>query len=89
MLVYEDQALFIEYVYEWFGSFREGWESISDKHRSGRPVTTVGKKKLKKYNPETKRQNMQWSSPALPRRKKVRAEKSRIETMLITFFDGQ
>lgn len=36
-----------------------------------------------------KRQSMEWRSPASPRRKKVRAEKSRIKTMLITFFDNQ
>ncbi|GFS77079.1 hypothetical protein TNCV_3757141 [Trichonephila clavipes] len=32
---------------------------------------------------------MEWRFPASSRRKKVRAEKPRIKTMLITFFDGQ
>ncbi|GFX09542.1 hypothetical protein TNCV_2029081 [Trichonephila clavipes] len=32
---------------------------------------------------------MEWRSPASPRRKKIRAEKSRIKTMPITFFDNQ
>ncbi|GFX03357.1 hypothetical protein TNCV_3555831 [Trichonephila clavipes] len=42
-----------------------------------------------RYDPETKRQCMEWHSPVSPRRKKVRAEKSRIRMMLITFFNSQ
>ncbi|GFU38471.1 mariner Mos1 transposase [Trichonephila clavipes] len=32
---------------------------------------------------------MEWRSPELPRRKKVKAKKSRFKTMFITFFDSQ
>jgi len=173
--VYEDQAVSMKCVYEWFARFREGRESVSDNPRSGRPATSVSDENIVKvrklitndrrltvrmiadelqinresvrqivtqklgmkktccrlvphhltdvqkqarleasqdfvetadatphflncivtadeswclrYDPETKRQSMEWRSPASPRRKKVRAEKSRIKTMLITFFD--
>ena len=37
------------------------------------------------YDPETKRQSLQWKSPGSPRPKKVRMSKSKIKVMLITF----
>lgn len=39
------------------------------------------------YDPETKRQSLQWKTPASPRPKKARMSKSKIKVMLITFFD--
>lgn len=41
------------------------------------------------YDPETKRQSMQWCSKGSPKPKKVRLQKSKIKTMLITFFDSK
>lgn len=41
------------------------------------------------YDPETKRQSMQWAGKTSPRPKKFRLQKSRIKTMLIVFFDTQ
>ncbi|XP_033230224.1 uncharacterized protein LOC117181538 [Belonocnema kinseyi] len=40
------------------------------------------------YNPETKRQSSQWVSPHAPRPKKARMSKSKVKTMIITFFDS-
>ena len=39
------------------------------------------------YDPETKRQNAQWKTANFPRPKKFRQSKSRVKTMLLTFFD--
>ncbi|GFW27308.1 hypothetical protein TNCV_2832081 [Trichonephila clavipes] len=42
-----------------------------------------------RYKQETKRQNMEWHSPASSRRKKVRAEKSPMKMMFIILLDSQ
>ena len=39
------------------------------------------------YDPETKRQSLNWKSPQSPQIKKVRQSKSKIKFMLIAFFD--
>ena len=39
------------------------------------------------YDPETKRQNMQWKAAESTRPKKTRLSKSKIKVMLIAFFD--
>ena len=39
------------------------------------------------YDPETKRQSLQWKSPGSPRPKKARQSKSKVKLMLIAFFD--
>uniref|UniRef100_A0A8C4Q5Q6 Mos1 transposase HTH domain-containing protein n=1 Tax=Eptatretus burgeri TaxID=7764 RepID=A0A8C4Q5Q6_EPTBU len=39
------------------------------------------------YNPQTKQQSCQWKSPASPRPKKARMSKSKVNVMLIAFFD--
>ncbi|XP_033214040.1 uncharacterized protein LOC117171096 [Belonocnema kinseyi] len=39
------------------------------------------------YDPETKRQSSQWLSPHALRLKKSRMSKSKVKTMIITFFD--
>ena len=39
------------------------------------------------YDPETKRQSMQWKTATSPRPKKARMSKSKIKVMLIAFFD--
>ncbi len=38
------------------------------------------------YDPETKRQSAQWKTANSPRPKKFRQSKSRVKTMLLTFF---
>ncbi|GFU38055.1 hypothetical protein TNCV_4275631 [Trichonephila clavipes] len=83
--VYEDQTLCMKCSHEWFARFREGQEGVSDNPRSGKPAM----KTLRKYDPEMKRQSMEWRSPASPHRKNVTAEKSPVKTMIITIFDSQ
>ncbi|XP_066968117.1 histone-lysine N-methyltransferase SETMAR-like [Macrobrachium rosenbergii] len=39
------------------------------------------------YNPETKRQSLQWKTPTSPRPKKSCMSKSKIKIMLIAFYD--
>lgn len=41
------------------------------------------------YDPETKRQSSQWLSPHTPRPKKARMSKSKVKTMIISFFDSR
>jgi hypothetical protein len=41
------------------------------------------------YDPETKRQSMQWKTTHSPRPKKTRMSKSKIKKMLVVFFDIQ
>jgi len=40
------------------------------------------------FDPESKRQSMEWRSPSSPRHKKSRLQKSKVKTMLIAFFDS-
>ena len=39
------------------------------------------------YDPETKRQSMQWKTQNSPRPKKARMSRSEVKTMLVCFFD--
>ncbi|GFT21537.1 hypothetical protein TNCV_2307611 [Trichonephila clavipes] len=48
--VYEDQALSMKCVYEWFIRVGEGRESISDNSRSERPVTSVSDENIEKVS---------------------------------------
>jgi len=41
------------------------------------------------YNPDTKRQSLEWHTSKIPCPKKARMSKSKIKTMLICFFDSQ
>jgi hypothetical protein len=41
------------------------------------------------YDPEMKRQSLHWTSKLSPRPKNFGLQKSKIETMLFTFFDKQ
>lgn len=41
------------------------------------------------YDPETKLQSSQWRSPRSPRPKKARMSRSRVKTLLVTFFDSK
>ena len=50
-------------------------------------VITSGESWIFEYDPETKRQSLQWKSPTSPRPKKARMSKSKIKVMLIAFFD--
>jgi histone-lysine N-methyltransferase SETMAR len=52
-------------------------------------VITCNETWLFQYDPEIKRQSMQWKTTNSPRPKKVRMSKSKIKTMLIVFFDIQ
>ncbi|GFS94941.1 histone-lysine N-methyltransferase SETMAR [Nephila pilipes] len=42
-----------------------------------------------KYDPETKRQSSEWTSPGKGRPMKVLASKSKTKTMLLVFFDSR
>jgi hypothetical protein len=52
-------------------------------------VITCDETWLFQYNPEPKRQSMQWETTHSPRPKKARMSKSKIKTMLVVFFDIQ
>ena len=41
------------------------------------------------YDPTTKRQSAEWKSPASPKAKKVRLQKSKVKTMLVCFYDSK
>ncbi|GFX39464.1 uncharacterized protein TNCV_2668261 [Trichonephila clavipes] len=40
------------------------------------------------YDPESKRQSLEWQSPSSTKKIKVRSKKSRIKTMLTAFLDS-
>jgi len=42
-----------------------------------------------RYNPTTKCQSPEWKSPASPKGKKVRLQKSKVKTMLVCFYDSK
>ncbi|GFV02960.1 hypothetical protein TNCV_2744231 [Trichonephila clavipes] len=46
--VYEDQALCLKRLCEWFNPFRKGRESVSDNHRRERQVTFVNDEDIEK-----------------------------------------
>ncbi|GFS47287.1 protein GVQW3 [Trichonephila clavipes] len=48
--VYEDQALSMKCVYEWFARFREGQKSVSDNFRSEKPPTSVSNENIEKVS---------------------------------------
>lgn len=50
-------------------------------------VVTGDESWIFEYDPETKRQSLQWKSPSSPRPQKARMSKSKVKVMLITFFD--
>lgn len=52
-----------------------------------RRVITGDESWVFEYDPETKRQSLQWKSPASPRPKKARQSRSSFKVMLIAFFD--
>ena len=41
------------------------------------------------YDPTAKRQSAEWKSPASPKGKKVRLQKSKVKTMLVCFYDSK
>ncbi|GFV58665.1 hypothetical protein TNCV_1764961 [Trichonephila clavipes] len=51
--VSEDQALYMERVYELFARFREGRESVSDNPLSGRLVISVSDENIEKARTPT------------------------------------
>ena len=42
-----------------------------------------------RYDPTTKRQSAEWKSPASPKGKQVRLQKSKVKTMLVCFYDSK
>jgi hypothetical protein len=50
-------------------------------------VITRDEKWCSQYNPETKRQSMQWKTEKSPRQKKARMSRSQVKNMLVCFFD--
>ena len=50
-------------------------------------VMTGDESRIFQYDPETKRQSLQWKCPGSPRPKKTKMSKSQIKVMLIVFFD--
>lgn len=50
-------------------------------------VVTGDESWIFEYDPESKRQSLQWKSPSSPRPQKARMSKSKVKVMLITFFD--
>jgi hypothetical protein len=50
-------------------------------------VITCDETWLFQYDPETKRQSMQWETTHSPRSKKARMLKSKVKTVLVVFFD--
>jgi len=50
-------------------------------------VITADETWIYQYDPETKRQSAQWKTANSPRPKKFLQSKSRLKTMLLTFFD--
>ena len=62
-------------------------EKIKDNPDILRQIITGNKTLVFQYNPETKRQSMEWKTTESPRTKKARMSKSKIKIMLITFFN--
>ena len=52
-----------------------------------RQIITVDETWVFQYDPETKRQSIQWKTPESPRFKKAHMLELKIKVMLITFFD--
>jgi histone-lysine N-methyltransferase SETMAR len=52
-------------------------------------VVTCDETWLFQYDPETKRQSVQWKTTHSPRPKKARMSKSKIKTKFVVFFDTQ
>jgi len=42
-----------------------------------------------RYDPTTKRQSAEWNSPASPKGKKVRLQKSKVKKMLVCFYNSK
>ena len=42
-----------------------------------------------RYDPTTKRPSAEWKSPASPKGKNVRLQKSKVKTMLVCFYDSK
>ncbi len=64
-------------------------QMISDDPNFVRSIITGDETWCFAYDPETKRQSAEWCSKNSPRPTKLRFAKSRIKTMLITFFDAE
>jgi len=49
-LVYGNTAVTIKSVYKWFERFRNGYESVEDEERSGRPSTSKTKENVERVS---------------------------------------
>ena len=49
-LVYSDAAVTMKTVYKWFERFRNGFESVEDEERSGRPSTSKTQEKVERVS---------------------------------------
>lgn len=63
-------------------------ESIENDPHFLERVITGDESWVFEYDPETKRQSMEWHTSSSPRPKKARMSKSKIKCMLICFFDS-
>ncbi|GFT41250.1 histone-lysine N-methyltransferase SETMAR [Nephila pilipes] len=52
-------------------------------------IVTADESWCLEYDPETKRQSSEWTSPGKGRPMKVRASKSKTKTMMLVFFDSR
>lgn len=64
-------------------------ESIENDPHFLERVVTGDESWVFEYDPETKRQSMEWHTSTSPRPKKARMSKSKIKCMFICFFDSQ
>jgi histone-lysine N-methyltransferase SETMAR len=64
-------------------------QRIADEPDLLKSVITCDETWIFTYDPETKRQSMQWKTPSSPRPKKARMSPSKFKAMLIVFFDIQ
>ena len=62
-------------------------EKIKDNLDILRQIITGDETWVFQYNPETKRQSMQWKTAESLRSKKARMSKSKIKVVLIAFFN--
>ena len=53
-----------------------------------RTIVTGDETQCYQFDPESKRQSMEWHSPSSPRPRKSCLQKSKVKTMLIAFFDS-
>jgi len=71
----------------WMNICSDILQNIENDPNSLENVTTCDESWFFQYDPENKRQSMQWKSPSSPRWKKVWQSKSKFKAMVIIFFN--